>query len=148
MKPIKDTKIGKFLMEKAPKVLDVVGNLLPNSGALGIIKNLISSSPDIVEEDKAAISDELVKMFALEVEDRDSARKREVGVAQFNKYDFLFHLTGIVGLACFCFIVYAIVYLSIPENNKDMWTHLIGITEGIVLSIFGYYFGSAMKNNS
>jgi hypothetical protein len=146
-KRIKDTKIGKFLMDKAPKVLDIVGDILPTNGALGIIKNLIKSDDDIPEEDKVLISDELVKIFALEIEDRDSARKREVGIAQANKYDFLFHLTGIIGLATFCFIVYAIVYLSIPEHNKDMWTHLIGIVEGVVLSIFGYYFGSSIKKN-
>lgn len=146
-KRIKDTKIGKFLMDKAPKVLDIVGDILPTNGALGIIKNLISSADDIKEEDKVLISEELVKIFEIEVQDRDSARKREVGVAQANKYDFLFHLTGIIGLATFCFIVYAIVYLSIPEHNKDMWTHLIGIVEGVVLSIFGYYFGSSIKKN-
>lgn len=146
-KRIKDTKIGKFLMDKAPKVLDIVGDILPTNGALGIIKNLISSADDIKEEDKVLISEELVKIFEIEVQDRDSARKREVGVAQANKYDFLFHLTGIIGLATFCFIVYAIVYLSVPEHNKDMWTHLIGIVEGVVLSIFGYYFGSSIKKN-
>jgi uncharacterized protein YacL len=146
MKKIRDTKIGKFLMEKAPKVLDVVGNLLPNSGALGIIKNLINSSPDIVEEDKAAISEELVKIYELEVQDRDSARNREVEIAKTSKHDYLFHITGIIGLLAFCFIVYAIVYRSIPEANKDIWIHLIGIIEGIVITIFGYFFGSS-KNS-
>jgi len=41
-KKIKDTAIGKFLKDKAPKVLDVVGDILPSSGTLGIIKNVIS----------------------------------------------------------------------------------------------------------
>jgi CDP-diglyceride synthetase len=62
-------------------------------------------------------------------------------------YDFLFLLTGLVGLGVFCFIVYAIVYLQIPAANKDVWIHLIGICEGVVLSIFGYYFGSSIKRN-
>ncbi len=38
---IKDTKIGKFLAEKAPGALGIVGDLLPNSGTLGIVKNAI-----------------------------------------------------------------------------------------------------------
>ena len=41
MNKIKDTKIGKFLAEKAPNVLKVVGDVLPDNGSLGIIKNLI-----------------------------------------------------------------------------------------------------------
>jgi CDP-diglyceride synthetase len=68
-------------------------------------------------------------------------------VAEIHKFDFLFYITGIIGLSAFCFIVYAIAFLSIPEENKEVWIHLIGITEGVVLSIFGYYFGSAIKRN-
>jgi CDP-diglyceride synthetase len=45
-------------------------------------------------------------------------------------------------------MIYAIVYLTIPVDNKEVWIHLIGITEGIVISIFGYYFGSSIKRNS
>ena len=59
----------------------------------------------------------------------------------------MFNLTGLTGLGAFLFIIYAIVYLDIPENNKEVWIHLIGICEGIVLSIFGYFFGSAIKND-
>jgi hypothetical protein len=59
----------------------------------------------------------------------------------------MFNLTGIIGLSSFAFIIYAIVYLTIPEPNKEVWIHLIGITEGIVLSIFGYFFGSAVRKN-
>ena len=37
---LKDTKVGAFLKDKAPKVLDVVGDLLPNNGTLGIVKKV------------------------------------------------------------------------------------------------------------
>ena len=93
-KKLRDTKIGKFLKEKAPKVLDAIGD-------------------------------------------------REVELAKANRFDFMFNLTGLVGLSCFAFLVYAIVYLEVPEHNKEIWIHLIGVTEGIVLSIFGYFYGSS-----
>lgn len=146
-KKFKDTRVGKFLQTKAPKVLDVVGDLLPSSGVLGVAKNLINLSEDLTQEEKDMVNGELVRMMELEVADRDSARKREVGIAEHSKFDFLFYITGLIGLAAFCFIVYAIAFLSIPEENKEVWIHLIGITEGVVLSIFGYYFGSAIKRN-
>jgi len=63
------------------------------------------------------------------------------------EFDFMFNLTGVIGLGAFAFIIYAIVYLQIPESNKEVWIHLIGICEGIVLSIFGYFFGSAVRKN-
>ena len=40
-KKLRDTKVGVWLREKAPEVLDVVGDLLPEKGALGVIKNLL-----------------------------------------------------------------------------------------------------------
>jgi hypothetical protein len=146
-KKFKDTKVGKFLNEKAPKILDTVGDVLPDKGVLGIVKNLISSSDELSPEDKAIALDHLREVFELEVKDRESARNREIEIAKIHKFDFMFVLTGVIGLSVFCFIVYAIVYLQIPDQNKEIWIHLIGISEGVVLSIFGYYFGSSIKRN-
>ena len=42
-KKIKDTGLGKWLKAKAPKILDTVGDLLPDSGGLGIVKNLLDT---------------------------------------------------------------------------------------------------------
>jgi hypothetical protein len=146
-KKFKDTKVGRFLNQKAPKILDSIGDVLPDKGVLGIVKNLISNSDELSPEDKKIALDHIKDMYGLEVQDRESARLREVEVAKAGKTDYLFYATGIIGLAVFCFIVYAIVFLQIPEQNKEIWIHLIGISEGVVLSIFGYYFGSAMKKN-
>ena len=149
-KKFRDTKVGQFLTKKAPKILDAVGDVLPSNGVFGVVKNLISSSDELTPEEKISAMEELTKsieIFELEVKDRESARLREVEIAKAGKFDFLFYLTGIIGLGVFCFIVYAIIYLKIPEQNKEIWIHLIGISEGVVLSIFGYYFGSSIKRN-
>jgi len=142
-KKLKDTKLGQFLKDKAPKVLDIVGDVLPSSGTLGIVKNIISKDPDLTAEEKDQIHQQVVELYKLEVDDRDSAREREVELAKSGKFDLMFNLTGLVGLTCFSFLVYAIVYLQVPEHNKEIWIHLIGVTEGIVLSIFGYFYGSS-----
>ena len=63
-------------------------------------------------------------------------------------YDLLFNVVGLTGLGVFVFIVYAIVFLEIPKENKDVWMQLIGICQGVALSIFGYFFGSAFKKNT
>jgi len=143
-KPFKETKVGKFITDKLP---GFVGDILPDKGVLGIVKNLIDNDPELSPEDKAAMHQEVVDLYRLEVEDRDSARKREVEKAKAGGLDFMFNLTGLIGLLSFAFIIYAIVYLQIPENNKEVWIHTIGIIEGIVLSIFGYFYGSAVKQN-
>ena len=143
-KKFNETKVGKFILKKLP---GFVSGALPENGVLGVVKNLIDNDPAITPEEKAQMHEELVQLYELEVADRDSARKREVEKAKTGGFDLMFNLTGIVGLAAFCFIIYAIVYLQIPESNKEVWIHLIGISEGIVLSIFGYFFGSAVRKN-
>lgn len=144
-KKFNETKVGKFILQKLP---GFVSGALPDKGVLGVVKNLIDNDPAVTPEEKAQMHEELVELYELEVADRDSARKREVEKAKTGQFDFMFNLTGIVGLGAFAFLVYAIVYLEVPENNKEIWIHLIGITEGIVLSIFGYFFGSAVKKNN
>ena len=143
-KKFKDTKVGQFLLKKLPGF--VSGNL-PDKGILGVVKNLIDNDEEITPEERAEMHKELVELYSLEVADRDSARKREVEKAKTGQFDLMFNLTGIIGLLSFAFIIYAIVYLEVPENNKEVWIHLIGICEGIVLSIFGYFYGSAVRKN-
>lgn len=144
-KKFNETKVGEFILKKLP---GFISNVLPHKGVLGVVKNLIDSEPDLTPEDKAQMHKELTELYELEVADRDSARKREVEKAKTGQFDFMFNLTGVVGLGAFAFLIYAIVYLEVPEHNKEIWIHLIGITEGIVLSIFGYFFGSAVRKNN
>jgi hypothetical protein len=145
-KKFRDTKVGVWLKQKSPAILETVGDLLPDDGVLGIVKNLIDKSM-MSPDDKKYAHEQLKELYALEVADRESARNREIEVSKTRSFDFLFNLTGVIGLGTFLFIIYVIVYIQVPEENKEIWIHLIGICEGVVLSIFGYYFGSAVKRN-
>ena len=51
-KKLKDTKVGKFLSSVAPNILGKVGDVLPDSGVLGVVKNLISKDEALPVEDK------------------------------------------------------------------------------------------------
>ena len=139
-KPFKETKVGKLLGN--------LGGILPDKGVLGVLKQVIDTDDTLTPEEKEEAHKALIEAYKAEVADRDSARKREVEIAKTGRFDLMYNLTGVVGLGAFSFIVYAIVYLEIPAENKEVWIHLIGICEGIVLSIFGYFFGTSMKDNS
>ena len=145
MKKIKDSKLGKLLKNKAPKILEIAGDLLPDKGVLGVVKNLIDKDEKLSSEDKKMLHNQTLEMYELQVKDRDSARKREIEVAKVRKFDFMFTLTGLVGLGTFCFLVYAIVYITIPENNEKTFYTLIGLVEGICLSLFSYFYGSSLR---
>ena len=51
-KKFKETKVGAFLTERAPNIVSQVGEFLPDQGALGIVKNLITSDSTIEPQDK------------------------------------------------------------------------------------------------
>ena len=145
MNKLKDTKIGKFLAEKSPQILDVAGSLLPDAGLLGVVKNLIDKDPNLTVEDKQQIHEQLVELYKLEVEDRDSARKREVEITKAGGNDWMMNVTGVVGLSCFMFVVYSVVY--IPEVlHNELFVHLMGMVEGVVIgNIFAFYYGTSSK---
>jgi len=135
-KPLSETKVGQLLSK-----------VLPDKGITGVLKDFLDLDDTLTPEDKEKAAETLLKAYEAEVSDRDSARKREIEVTKTGKFDFLFNLTGLVGLGAFMVIVWAILALEIPEANKELFYHLIGIVEGVVLSIFGYYFGTSMKDN-
>ena len=135
-KPFKETKVGQILSK-----------VLPDKGITGVLKDIIDLDDSLSPEDRESAAETLLKAYEAEVSDRDSARKREIEISKTGKEDWLFNLTGIVGLGAFGIIIWAIIALDIPEPNKELFYHLIGIVEGVSLSIFGYYFGTSMKDN-
>ena len=137
-KPFKETKVGKLLGN--------LGGILPDKGVLGVLKQVIDTDDTLTPEEKEDAHKALIEAYKAEVADRDSARNREIEVAKAGGKDWLFNITGLVGLGAFGVIIWAILALDIPETNKELFYHLIGIVEGVSLSIFGYYFGTSMKD--
>jgi hypothetical protein len=142
-KKFKDTKLGEILGKVAPNILSFASDLLPDAGMLGMIGKMIDSDPDISPEDKEMLQNHTKEMYKLEVEDRNSARNREIEIAKTGKKDYMMTLTGITGLMSFLFIIYAVVYEPTVLDN-DLFVHLMGMVEGVVISnIFAYYYGTS-----
>lgn len=136
-KPFKETKVGKFLFNKLP---NLAGDILPDGGVLGVVKNLIDTDDSLPPEEREVL---LKELYELEIADRDSARQREVEIKKAGGQDWMMFITGLVGLASFIFTIYAVVYVpSVVEN--DLFVHLMGMIEGVVISnIFAYYYGTS-----
>ena len=146
-KKLRETKFGKILFEKLPEAAALIGDVLPESGVLGIAKNIIENStlsPEEKTELLEAQREYEVEFEKLRTMDRDSAREREISwIEKTGKRDVLMTLTGIIGLGAFLFMIVALVYVDIPAGNKEIFIHAVGIVEGVALSIFAYYFGSS-----
>jgi len=149
MKKLKDSKVGAWLKDKAPKVLEIVSDLtgieaLDRVGDL--IKGESMSLQDKLEFERL-LSEERMEVMRLEVERIKNAQDREVGVVQATgKPDYFQWAVGSVGLGVFAMIVINGLFYDIV--NEKVYFHLLGIVEGIVLGIFGYYFGSSLGSKN
>jgi len=150
-KPFKETKVGKLITEKLPQVGEIIGEALPENGVLGVVKNIISGS-SLSAEEKAALQKELhdfeLEIYRLEVQDRESARSREVELKKAGGKDWMMSVAGLVGLSAFIFNIIILAFFEVPIGNRELFIHGLGIVEGISVAIFSYYYGSSKGERS
>lgn len=131
-KKIKDTKLGSWLASKAPSILGVVGDLLPDSGALGIVKNLIDKDPTVDSAEAQKVIDAEVK-FQENVSARWAADMgSDVKLAKL--------IRPLTLLALMTMFMVTMVFDSVDTlafNVKDSYVSLLEI---LMLTAFGAYF--------
>lgn len=135
-KKFKDTKVGKFLKEKAPGILDQVGDVLPDKGVLGVIKNLIDKDEKMLPQDKetamALLNQETIEMQ--EVTKRWSS--------DMNSDSWLSKNTRPLALI---FLTIATTLMIIVDSTglnfevKHSWVMLL---ETLLVTVYVAYFGS------
>ena len=131
-KKIKDTNLGKWLREKAPNVLDTVGDLLPDKGALGVVKNLLDKEPDVSPEEAKAMIDAEVQ-FQNNVSER---WKADMGSdVKLAKYIRPVTLIALMTMFMITMVLDSLDYL--PFNVKESYVSLLEI---LMLTSFGAYF--------
>lgn len=129
---IKDTGLGKWLKSKAPNVLSVVGDLLPDKGGLGIVKNLIDKDPDVdTNEGVAAVDAEI--QFQNNVTERWKADMgSDVKLAKLIR-----PVTLIALMSMFMVTMFIDSMDNVAFNVKDSYVDLLQI---LMLTAFGAYF--------
>jgi len=132
MDKIKDTKLGAWLKEKAPGILDTVGDLLPDQGGLGVVKNLLDREPDIdPAEAKAKVDAEIA--FQNNVTERWKADMgSDVKLAKTIRPVMLIVLISIfVGL---------VIFDSLDNQPFNVRESYVSLLEILMLTVFGAYF--------
>ena len=137
-KKFKDTKVGKFLLGSGSKIVDVVGDLLPNSGVLGIVKNLIEKEdPKLLapeDKEKALKLLELDQIELQEVSKRwDSDMKSDSWLSKNTRPLTLIYLTVVTSLYI------TLVALDIAFDIDESWVELL---KTLLVTIYVAYFGS------
>ena len=129
---IKDTGLGKWLAEKAPNVLNTVGDLLPDQGALGVVKNLLDKEPGVdPAEAKAKVDAEIA--FQNNVTERWKADMgSDVKLAKL--------IRPVTLIALMSMFMITMIFDSLdnwPFNVKDSYIDLLQV---LMLTAFGAYF--------
>ena len=132
MKKIKETKLGSWLKNKAPQVLDVVGDLLPDSGGLGVVKNLIDKDPEVDSVDAQAQIDAEVRFQENVTERWKADMGSDVKLAKLIR-----PVTLIALMSMFMVTMILDSLDNWPFNVKDSYIDLLQV---LMLTAFGAYF--------
>lgn len=79
----------------------------------------------------------------LAANDRDSARKREMEVKDNTPRQLAFLIT-----ALYAILQVSLLYVVIPENNRDLLMRALGVLDACLIGVWGYYFGSSSSSKS
>ena len=131
-KKIKDTKLGSWLADKAPQVLGVVGDLLPDSGGLGIVKNLIDKDPEVDSEEAQRHIDAEVRFQENVTERWKADMGSDVKLAKMIR-----PVTLICLMAMFMVTMMIDSMDNVAFNVKDSYVSLL---ELLMLTAIGAYF--------
>lgn len=152
MKPFKETKIGKFINSKGvDAVLGIAGDVIPGVKILDTIKDAVLNGkiPDtMLSEDEKKMLLQMVAEHQAELDavlcDVKDARSREIEMAKAGKSDWMQKVVIGSGIFFFALIVYASVFIEIPESNKIMFAEIRATLVTVYISIVGYYVGSTL----
>ena len=130
-KKLKDTKVGQWLREKAPSVLDVVGDVLPDRGVLGVVKNLVDKDPTLDSESFKAVMD-------AEMRAQDNVTERWKADAQSAvKLAKLIRPSVMIVLLTFFMII--TIWDGVDPEFMPPESY-INLLEILMLTVFGAYF--------
>ena len=149
MKPLKETRIVKFLTDKnLGYLLEGVGDLVPPVRLLERIKDIALGEHGHLDEEEKKQFMEMYKLdleaYEKENDDRAGARLRERDfISAAGHIDWFMTGFGSVMLLCFVFCVYVSAYGNIPADMRENFIESRGAVRDIVVAIAAYYWGSS-----
>ncbi len=135
-KKLKETKVGAFLASKAPKVLEAIGNVLPDQGTLGIVKNLITSDTNIEPVDKEQ---------AMKLIEQDLQELKEISGrwrADMKSDSWLSKNTRPLTLIYLTFASTILIIIDSFHTLFDVDTAWVELLKTLLITVYVAYFGS------
>jgi len=135
-KSLKETKIGAFLSSKAPQVLNAIGDVLPDKGTLGIVKNIITSDNSIEPQDKE---------MAMKLLEQDIAEMQNVSNrwnSDMKSDSWLSKNTRPLALIYLTFASTILIVLDSFHTRFDVDSAWVELLKTLLITVYVAYFGS------
>lgn len=145
-KKFRDTKLGRFLSDKAPDILNVAGELLPDAGLLGAVGRMIDESK-LTHEDKAEAHAQLVELYNLEVEDRKSARLMYSSDSTVQKILATVFTVAYFALSFIMFKYFIEEDIQLGEFEISFISTIFGAMSAKVNTVVDFFFGGSAKKD-
>ena len=135
-KRFKDTKVGGFLTKVAPGILGIAGDILPNAGIFGIVKNLITKDDTLLPEDKEK---------ALMLLEQDMVEMEEVSKrweSDMKSDSWLSKNTRPISLIFLTLSMVLLILLDSFEWGFHVSEGWVSLLQTLLVTVYVAYFGS------
>ena len=145
-KKFKETKVGKWLIDKAPEILDVVGDFVPDAGLLGAVGKMIDAS-QMTPQEKQYAQVQLTSLYELEVEDRKNARFLYSSDSTVQKILAVVFTVAYFLLSYVMFQYFIEEDISLGEFEIGFISTIFGAMSAKVNTVVDFFFGGSAKKD-
>ncbi len=136
-KKFNETKVGQFLSKAAPGILGTVGDVLPDNGVLGLVKNLIQKDPVMPAEDK----EKAMKLLEQDMVEMQEISKR--WQSDMKSDSWLSKNTRPLSLIFLSVMTIAFIWVDSHETlSFTVEQEWIGLLKTLTTTVYVAYFGS------
>ena len=137
------TVVGKLLKASVGLINPTLGSIIQGDMSVEQVVSSIKNS-DAPPEDKIRAQEMVLEAYEAEVQDRASARQREMAALASGSNDVLFKTVGWGITLCFIGVIAGAIGLwQIPEESQRLFDMGFGAVVAAFTQVIGYYFGSS-----
>lgn len=133
-KPFNETGVGKFLSSAGSTITDVLGDVLPDSGVLSVVKGLIVKDEQLTPEDKEMA----LKMLEMDLKEMEEVTKR----LQSDNEHQITRLVRPVSYGAMFILFMSIIFLDGNVGSFEVDEVYIPVINSLFGTMTIFYFGS------
>lgn len=135
-KKLKDTAVGKFLASAGSDIIGSLGDVLPDKGVFGLVKNLIKKDPVLPAEDKEK---------ALALLNQDTIEMQEVSKrwkADMQSDSWLSKNTRPMTLIFLTVAMVLLIFIDSTGLDFSVDSGWVDLLKSLLITVYVAYFGS------